>query len=154
MIRFYILTHRVSFNDDEKAFLESVAPNMSEVQARRLLDLSVCNSAVAGVLLTEEKREADNLYFLLAGTASVEVEGTVVAKLGPKSLVGEMSLLTGMSASATVRLTEHSRIISINLIKLNEFLDKNQEIRHELQSHFAVQVTQKLILANSALSSQ
>ena len=152
MVRYYILSHRITFSEEEKIFVEVVAPSLASLDARRLLDLGIWNSAMPGALLTEEGTVPDNLYFLLDGAAKVEVSEKQVAELGPRSLVGEMSYLTGMEASATVCLTEHSRVFSIGIEKLNKFLDRNAPVRQEIQARFAMQVSEKLIRTNAALS--
>jgi len=154
MIRFYFLSNQVSFSEEEKTFVKFVAPSLAALDARKLLDLGMWNTAVPGTMLTEEGKQPERLYFLLDGAAAVEVAKAQVAELGPGSLVGEMSCLTGMGASASVYLTERSRLFSIGLEKLKRHLERNVSARQELQARFATQISQKLIRTNAALSAK
>ena len=54
-----------------------------------------------GVL--HEHRSGLEFFFILDGTATVEVDGTVIAKLGPGDFFGEVSALDGGTRTATVR---------------------------------------------------
>jgi hypothetical protein len=52
--------------------------------------------------LTREGVTPSSLYFVLAGDATVQRGANEVARLGPGSFVGEMSLVTGRAANADV----------------------------------------------------
>ena len=154
IIRFYLLTHRIKFSEDEKIFLNAIAPNLHKIQARQLLDLGSWKTKLGDTVLTEEGNLPSHLYFLLDGSAEVKVAGNVVANLNAKSLVGEISCLTGMTASASVILKQPSRLFEINLTDLEDYLLRNTPVRHELESQFASQIGQKLIQANATLLTQ
>ncbi len=152
MVRFYLLTRQIRFTDEERIFLGVVAPDLPKFQARQLLDLGSWKTESVDTMLTEEDRALSHLFFLLDGTADVKVAGRTVATLGARSLVGEMSCLSGMPASASVVLSEPSRLFMVDVKVLNTFLARNLAVRHELESRFANQITEKLIRANAALS--
>lgn len=152
MIRFYLLSHRIRFTEEEKMFLAVAAPALPEVQARKLLNQGIWSSMVSGTILTEHGEVPENLHFILEGHATVTVNGKSVASIEDHSLVGEMSCLTGMPASATVILDQQSRVLSIRIDALNAFLERNPDARLELQGRFAAQVSAKLVKANAVLS--
>jgi hypothetical protein len=154
LIRFYISSNRISFSKEEKTFLEIVAPGLAAIDARKLLDLGMWNTAVPGTMLTEEGKQPERLYFVLDGAAKVEVAKAQVGELGPGSLVGEMSCLTGMKASASVYLIERSRLFSIGEEKLRRHLERNVSARQELQVRFGMQISEKLIRTNASLSAK
>lgn len=150
--RYYLMTRAISFSDDERVFLRVVAPGLNNHRSRQLLDLGVWVDAVPGTLLAEEGNSVSQLCFKLRGRADVIVNGRTVAKLGAHSLVGEMSILTGNPASASVRVTEPSRLFAVNVEKLNKYLMRNNDVRQELEARFAAQVTNKLTQANAVIS--
>lgn len=152
MIRFYMMSHRIRFSDEEREFLEVAAPGLGELTARKLLDKGLWTTLVAGTELTHEGETPDRLFFLLDGRADVQAGGKTIAQLNDHSLVGEMSCLTGLPASASVIVSESSRVFSIEIEPLRAFLDKHNDAKLELQAHFASQVSGKLARANSALS--
>lgn len=154
MARFYLLTHSIRFTDEERGFLDAVAPNLTKWQARRLLDLGVWQTRPAGTVLAEEGRPVSHFHYLADGAADVAVDAGRVAELGSGSMIGEMSCLNGVPASATVTLTEPSRVFGIDVKALNAYLARNQPVRHELESRFAGHIGQKLMRANAALSAR
>lgn len=154
MVRFYLLTHLIKFSDEEQAFLNVAAPNLHKLKARQLLKTGTWKTALEGTRLTEEGVNIDHLYFVLDGSARVVVANNDVAELREKSLVGEISCLTGMPASATVILSEPSRLFAMNVKDLNDFFARNQSVRHEMEGQFASQVSAKLIKANATLLAQ
>ena len=152
--RFYLLRRRAAFDPEDLDLVNALVPGLPPVDARRLLDLGRWHSAGPGYCLTAEGEIPDQVHFVLSGGAYVDVAGVTVADLGPKSLVGEMSCLTGLPASATVTLSAPSRLFSVEIAALNRLLGRNVEIRHELQSKFATHVSAKLVSANAALSAR
>jgi hypothetical protein len=58
-----------------------------------------------GSSLIEQGAPGGPVYLILDGMLEVTVDGTVVAELGPGAIVGEMALLEGGRATATVKAT-------------------------------------------------
>ena len=56
-----------------------------------------------GTVLTQQGDEADELFVILDGMVSVEVDGRDLGDLGPGAVVGERALLEGGRRTATVR---------------------------------------------------
>lgn len=81
---------------------------------RALVERFRCRSAAAGAVLVTEGQRADGLYLLMSGVAEVLRGGDApVAVLGAGDVFGEMSLLTGEGAVATVRTT--TRVLVMHL---------------------------------------
>ena len=57
----------------------------------------------AGSLLTEQGAEGDEVFLLLNGVLSVEVDGEPIAQVGPGAILGERALLEGGRRTATLR---------------------------------------------------
>jgi len=57
---------------------------------------------VAGEALTRQGDEGDELYLLLDGVLAVDVDGEVLAELGPGAVLGERALLEGGLRTATL----------------------------------------------------
>ena len=56
-----------------------------------------------GATLIEQGKPGSQMYVLLDGVLSVEVDGAPVAQLGPGAVIGERALLEGGSRTATLR---------------------------------------------------
>ena len=152
--RHYILTHRARFTDEEKAFIESALPEMEKLKARRLLNLGAWVDRQSGTLLTEEGKPVSHLFYLHRGTAEVRFKGAMVASLSDKSLIGEITALSGEPATGTVCLAETSRCLMIPSGALRELLGRDAEIRRQIDACFAGHIKEKLVGTNNAISAQ
>ena len=150
--RYYILTHRVRFDDEEKMFLEFALPTMDRIKARRLLDMGTWLTAEPNTVLTEAGIPVPNLVFLVDGKAEVHVDGSVVAVIEEKNFIGEMTALSGEKATATVIVVERSRCLEIPAEPLRQLLKKDPDMERELEYCFSSAVKQKLTDANRNLS--
>lgn len=56
-----------------------------------------------GALLTEQGRPADEIFLLLNGVVSVEVDGEAIAEFGPGAILGERATLEAGVRTSTVR---------------------------------------------------
>ena len=63
-----------------------------------------------GTVLTRQGEEGDELYVILDGMVSVEVDGQDLGDLGPGAVVGERALLEGGRRTATVRTVTQARV--------------------------------------------
>lgn len=63
-----------------------------------------------GSELTRQGDAGDELYLVLDGVASVEVDGRVVAEIGPGAVVGERAILEGGVRTSTLRATTPLRV--------------------------------------------
>lgn len=152
MVRIYMITHRVKFSDEQIIVQHMLVPNLEKSDAQQLLNLGAFRDLEVGNVLTQENALVPCLYVIISGMASVSVNDRQIASLGDRSLIGEMSCLSGLPASATVAITTPTRVFEIESDALNKFLAKNQLVRQELQSRFAGQISDKLIAANRTLA--
>ncbi|MCB0356884.1 MAG: cyclic nucleotide-binding domain-containing protein [Bdellovibrionales bacterium] len=91
-----------------------------------------------------------NLYILIIGQVGVHVDGGVVATLEQMGdIIGEMSVVTGESVSATIVAETPVKIIEVDIDSLNKFLGANKEEFNEtLYRAFAVTLSDKLRTTN------
>jgi hypothetical protein len=64
----------------------------------------------AGQTLVEQGQAGDNLFLLLDGVLSVEVDGKGLAEVGPGAILGERALLEGGTRTATLRALTPIRV--------------------------------------------
>jgi hypothetical protein len=64
----------------------------------------------AGQSLVEQGQPGDELFLLLDGVLSVEVDGKALAEIGPGAILGERALLEGGKRTATLRAVTASRV--------------------------------------------
>jgi Cyclic nucleotide-binding domain len=63
-----------------------------------------------GDLLTEQGQPGHEIYLLLDGVLRAEVDGELVAELGPGAIVGERAVLEGGTRTATLRAVTSCRV--------------------------------------------
>ena len=61
-------------------------------------------------MLTEQGAPGDELYLVLDGVLAVEVDGTVIAEVGPGAVLGERAILEGGTRTSTLRTVTPCRI--------------------------------------------
>lgn len=64
----------------------------------------------AGKALFEQGQDGNDLFLLLNGVLDVDVDGTVVAQLGPGAILGERAILEGGKRTATLRAATKAKV--------------------------------------------
>jgi CRP-like cAMP-binding protein len=73
----------------------------------------------AGDTLTTQGEAATDVYVVMDGMFSVEIDGEGVAEIGPGAVVGERAVLEGGVRTATLRATTRARVAAIAPDQLN-----------------------------------
>ncbi len=73
-----------------------------------------------GDALVKEGEAGNELYLLLDGVVDVEVNGDVVAEIGPGALLGERALLEGGKRTATIWATSPIRVVVVPADAIDE----------------------------------
>lgn len=74
----------------------------------------------AGGVLTEQGAVDDDVFLLLNGVVSVEVDGVTVAELGPGAILGERAALEGGVRSSTVRALTKLTVAVVSADRLGD----------------------------------
>jgi CRP/FNR family transcriptional regulator, cyclic AMP receptor protein len=97
-------------------------------QLERLYDAARVTEHASGEALTQEGAIGYRFHLIVEGAASVERGGRDLARLGPGDFVGEISLLGGGHATATVRVTEPTRSVTLQREAFWEVLQAEPQI--------------------------
>jgi CRP-like cAMP-binding protein len=89
----------------------TVFSGLSAKELSRVTEAAIVTEHPAGDELTEQGAYSHRFYLILEGKVSVERDGDAVAVLGPGEFIGEISLLGGGKATATVRCEEPTRCL-------------------------------------------
>ena len=93
-------------DEDSPALVHEVETALEREVSRRIMTTGKrprIRRLAIGDLLTEQGQEGAELYVLLDGVLSVDVDGDVVAEVGPGAVLGERALLEGGRRSSTLR---------------------------------------------------
>jgi thioredoxin reductase (NADPH) len=109
-------------------------PEMSDAQWQRLCGFGVADSVAAGDYLF---RSGDRDYdLILVEEGEVEVvrdslfwiEEAVLARMGPRSFVGELGLLNGQGAFLSARATEPTRVLRVSRTELRRLMAEDDHL--------------------------
>jgi tetratricopeptide (TPR) repeat protein len=114
---------------------------------------------IAGDVLIRQGVAGENLFILTMGPFEVrrvskEGEAKVVAKLGPGSYVGEMSLIDDAPTSAEVAAAGPSTALVISKAEFNAFLASNDHVALRVYRVFVRTMCERLRKANEQLSAK
>ena len=84
-----------------------------------------------GKLLVEQGQLGHELFLLLDGVLSVEVDGVAVAEVGPGAVVGERAALLDGTRTATLRARTKGRVASVPFDALDPDALGSLSIVHE-----------------------
>jgi CRP-like cAMP-binding protein len=110
LIRIVRRAHMGTMTREERALIEQVLQVEEPTQQRRLLDVIVWRDADVGEVLMRQGQIAPPLVYIASGSVDVEVNGMSVGSCGAGDFLGEMSLVSGEAASATVKVALPARI--------------------------------------------
>jgi hypothetical protein len=74
-----------------------------------------------GETLVEQGAQEDELYLLLDGVLDVEVDGAVVAQVGPGAMLGERAAIEGGTRTATLRAVTPCRLAVISPEQISKY---------------------------------
>lgn len=151
--RLAIMNSRVRFSPEERAMRDHVFPDMPPPIARRFLSRGTWMDAEAGAVLTEEGKPVANMYYLANGAAKVSSGGQAIGRI-ESGLVGEMNVLAGGDASATVRIASPSRLFVVSGASLRRLTARDPDFRILLENGMSRDTGRKLMRANARLSGQ
>lgn len=113
----------VSLTDEDDELRQKLFPTLDAVEFNALWSLGTEHTLVANEVIVEAGAEVDQVSIVIDGAADVDLGDGRFSRLRPDALIGEMSLLRGGPACATVRASGPTVVRSFNhtaLLELGE----------------------------------
>jgi membrane protein implicated in regulation of membrane protease activity len=142
----------VRFTAEEQAMLDRLFTELPRSRARHLIDQGLWLSGKAGDVLTREGEKVDHLYYLAEGEARVISMGSQVGLCRPGDLIGELTVLSGETASATVILNTPARFWCAPADDLRPYVEAHDDIRRAIEHGFATVLKAKLRASNRTIA--
>ena len=143
---------KVRFTEEEEGLLGGVFSALPRSRARHLLDQGFWLSGKEGDVLTREEETVTHLYYLAAGQAKVMSHGRQVGTCRPGDLIGEVTVLSGDQASATVVLDSPARFWCAPASVLRPYIQAHDDVRRALEQGFAQSLKHKLRQSNERIA--
>jgi Cyclic nucleotide-binding domain len=142
----------VRFTAEEKAMVDTLFDELPGSRARHLLDQGVWLTGKEGDVLTREGEPVDHLYYLAEGEARVISLGSQVGLCRKGDLIGELTVLSGETASATVILNTPARFWCAPADDLRPYVEAHEDIRRAIEHGFATVLKAKLRASNRMIA--
>jgi CRP-like cAMP-binding protein len=152
LVRAWYERRSVRFTDEEKRMLDSLVAGLSKSRARHLIDQGMWLTGREGDVLTREGEPVDHLYFLAEGEARVMSLGRQVGTCRAGDLIGELTVLSGETASATVILTRPARFWCAPAEDLRPYVEAHDDIKRAIEHGFATALKAKLRASNRTIA--
>ena len=107
---------------------------LDKSERRELATRFRARDALAGEAVITEGARGDGLYVVLAGEVEVLRQGVVAGTLGAGDVFGEMSLLDGVPAVATVRTLRRTSLLRLPFADLTAVLERYPAVRQHLEA--------------------
>jgi len=135
----------LTLQGDERFLKSHTFAALSLLSFRRLMKAGRWQTLAPGAVLTVQHQPVTHLRVLVGGMASVVVDGMQVATIRAAGIVGEMSLLTGDTASATVTVTHPARVFEIASAELSRLLHDHEDLRAEFHQALGSELSAKVV---------
>lgn len=135
------------YSRDEKELYHAIFYHFSPAQYRKLLSHGKRYRVDAGVTLAEQGKELDAVSVIVKGKTAVYVDGKIIAYCKAGNLIGEISMLSGGPATATVVTIEPTNLISWEKGALMT-LEKDPSTKEAMRTVFNVELVNKLSVPN------
>lgn len=142
----------VVFTPEETGLRKAIFDALPASEVRHLIAQGWWVNGAAGETLTRQGKPIESLVFLASGSAQVLVNDHQVGTCDSGDLIGEATALTGKDATATVILTEPSRLWCIKSTILRDYIGANPDIGTALERSFRLALRAKLIATNQAIA--
>ncbi len=150
LTRIYISYRRLRFTDKEEAMRHSVLGDMPKPLARAFFDAGDWTWLPEAHALTREGEPVETLYYLAEGRAAVRSGGRLVGEV-ERGFVGEMNVLAGRPATATVTSEGPAHVFAVDGPRLRRLYRRDGDFMRALDLVLARDTGRKLQAANARM---
>lgn len=152
-IQLSILIYRSRTGDvspEEQALLQHVLKVQDPINQRRMLGLLRWRDVAVGEVLIRQGQANPPLAYVASGAARIEHDGQMVGVCGEGDFLGEMSLVSGDRATATVVVTNTMRIAVFDRDALAQLMRSSPDIGNALDAALNRGLAAKVLRMNVA----
>ncbi len=140
--------------EEERALFDEVMKISEPGQQRHLRDLIDWRDVAPGQALVAQGQAAPPLIYVARGTAEIAVDGKRVGACAPGDFLGEMSLISGQTATATVTAVETMRVARFDREALAQLARAAPEVGRALDSALNRSLAAKVMRMNEVAAAR
>ncbi len=143
-------SRRLVLTEAERALVVDAFGFQDASEQRELLEHVEWRTVQPGELLMEQGTFDPPLIFIASGAAGIEHDGNLVGVCGRGDFLGEMSLISGNSASATVRTNNTMTICQFDRERFKTLIENSEKTRVAISDAFNRGLAAKILRMNQA----
>lgn len=138
---------QIRFSDYEKELYETLFRDLlTPFEYLKLIRIAKFHHYKKGYFLTRKNETINNLFFIYNGRVSIYDDDKVIRQSSDGDFIGEISFkLKQETASATAQLDSDSVILQWPQKELNEFLERNPNMKNIFLSLLVTDLAKKLV---------
>ncbi len=140
--------------EEERELFDSVIQINEPGQQRHLRDLIEWRDVAAGDSLVTQGQAKPPLIYVARGRAEILVDERRVGECGPGDFLGEMALISGRTATATVRAAEPMRVARFDRDALGQLARTAPEVGRAFDSALNRSLAAKVVRMNEVAKSR
>ena len=135
--------------EEERELFDEVMKIGEPGQQRHLRDLIDWRDVAAGESLVSQGQARPPLIYVARGRADIDVDGKRVGECAPGDFLGEMSLISGQTATATVTASEAMRVARFDREALAQLARAAPDVGRALDSALNRSLAAKVLRMNA-----
>jgi len=135
----------VHFTDEEKELHDTLFKNFAPFEFMKLMRVGKWLEAKQGEILATEQKPIDSVMLIYNGLVGVESKGKELAQLRDGNFIGEVSFITGGTATATVKALRATRYVSWPKEAIKQLLNRNPSMKFAMQAMLSTDLSKKLM---------
>jgi CRP-like cAMP-binding protein len=139
---------------DERGLFAEILCIDNTAQQNRLRDLLTWRDVSGGKLLLEQDQPSPPLIYIAQGRARIEYDGKLIGVSGAGDFVGEMSLVSGKPAAASVIACDGMRVAEFDRDALGHFAREVPELGNAITSALNRGLAEKVARMNAAAAAK
>ena len=140
--------------EEERELFDEVMKIGEPGQQRHLKDLIDWRDIAAGDSLVTQGQANPPLIYVARGRAGIEVDGKRVGECAPGDFLGEMSLISGQTATATVSAAEPMRVARFDREALAQLARAAPDVGRALDSALNRSLAAKVLRMNAVAAAR
>lgn len=145
--RLYLRNRRLQFSDEENAFLRERFPVLPRLVAKDFLNSGGWVDLPEGEDILRENAPVGHLFYLSDGEVSVSSGAHEITRL-KRGFLGEINVIDGAPASATVTTLGPSRAFVIARDDLRRLAARDSDFKSALENSLSREMGKRLMQAN------
>lgn len=126
--------------------------NLSMHQVQQVLHTGRLETFGVGHLLCKDGENSTAMFILLAGELAVKDGNTLLAKIEPVDIVGEMGVVTNQPRCATIEVTAPATVITVSKIQFDMLLKNDVDMAARIYKNMLDSLSKKLRTNNEKLA--